>query len=291
MSLEVLTISDWDIVPNQQVQQQAINALEAGKVVYLPELCFSIQPEEQQFLDPTVCGKRKNVCYDLSKHQLSGMHSLFANSAGLRSLMQRYAIHSAKLLSNLLPSYIPHVAQARTSLRPVEIAGRVPKSYRKDDTRLHVDAFPASPMQGRRILRVFSNVNPLGAARVWRVGDSFANVVDRFAPSVRKPVPGFAGFLNACGITKSYRTLYDHFMLHIHDNMKADLDYQRFVPQQEVSFKAGSTWLVYTDQVSHAAMAGQHVFEQTFNLPVQGMQNQATSPLRMLEDYLHIKLL
>ena len=31
---------------------------------------------------------------------------------------------------------------------------------------------------------------------------------------------------------------------------------------------AGSTWLTFTDQVSHAAMAGQYQFEQTFLLPV-----------------------
>ena len=55
----------------------------------------------------------------------------------------------------------PRITRARASFRPAEIAGRQ-TSWRKDDTRLHIDSFPASPVQGRRILRVFSNVNPLG---------------------------------------------------------------------------------------------------------------------------------
>lgn len=290
MAIEILPIQSWYEVPHQTIQQQAISALEQGKVIYLPDLAFELLPEENIFLDPNLCGKRKNICYDLMLHKLSGMHNALTDPAGLTALMKRYALASRQLLLNLCPSYTPHVVQARTSFRPVEIAGRIPKSYRKDDTRLHVDAFPSAPMQGRRILRVFSNVNLNGAPRVWRVGEPFSNVVDRFAPQIRKPFPGFSSILNTCGITKSYRTLYDHYMLNMHNNMKADLQYQQTVAQQEVRFAAGSTWLVYTDQVSHAAMSGQHVFEQTFNLPVSGMKTQSTAPLRVLEDFLNKEL-
>ncbi len=52
----------------------------------------------------------------------------------------------------------------------------------------------------------------------------------------------------------------------------------------------GSSWLVYTDQVSHAAMAGQHLFEQTFCLPIEAMGDASTSPLRVLEQLLRQKL-
>ena len=38
--------------------------------------------------------------------------------------------------------------------------------------------------------------------------------------------------------------------------------------QELVDLPAGSTWLTFTDQVGHAAMAGQYQFEQTFLLPV-----------------------
>ena len=51
-------------------------------------------------------------------------------------------------------------AAARASGPPRSPAVR--RTWRKDDTRLHVDSFPATPSGGRRILRVFSNVNPDG---------------------------------------------------------------------------------------------------------------------------------
>jgi hypothetical protein len=72
--------------------------------------------------------------------------------------------------------------------------------------------------------------------------------------------------------------------------MKADTAYQAQAPQHTQQFAPGSSWLVYTDQVSHAAMAGQHLFEQTFYLPVEAMHDVATSPLRVLERLLRRQL-
>ena len=46
---------------------------------------------------------------------------------------------------------------------------------------------------------------------------------------------------------------------------------------------AGSSWLCFTDQVLHAAMAGHHALEQTFYVPVEQMAMPALSPLRVLE--------
>lgn len=291
MSIEVLQINSWDNAPNAEIQQQAIKALEFGKVLLLPNLSFNLKDSEIQFLNPNLCGKRKNISYSLQADSIGGINDTSIDLLELKQMLRRYAISSQKLLSNIFPSYINTIKIARTSFRPVEIAGRIPKSYRKDDTRLHVDAFPSNPTQGKRILRIFTNVNPIGAPRVWRVGDSFSNVVQKFAPGINKPLPGLARLSQALRLTKSRRTLYDHYMLNIHNLMKADLAYQRTVTQQQVEFKAGSTWLVYTDQVSHAAMSGQHVFEQTFYLPVTGMHDFQTSPLHTLENFLQQKLI
>jgi hypothetical protein len=65
--------------------------------------------------------------------------------------------------------------------------------------------------------------------------------------------------------------------------MKEDADYQDRAEQVAHDFPAGSTWVCYTDQVSHAAVAGQHQFEQTFRLSVRRMHDERTSPLRVLE--------
>ena len=65
--------------------------------------------------------------------------------------------------------------------------------------------------------------------------------------------------------------------------MKQDDAFQSSSPQTRVDFPSGSTWLTFTDHVSHAAMAGQHQLEQTFLLPIEAMMEPARSPLRILE--------
>ena len=72
--------------------------------------------------------------------------------------------------------------------------------------------------------------------------------------------------------------------------MKADLAYQAQAPQSRHEFMPGDTWLVFTDQVSHAAMDGQYALEQTFYLPVHAMRDPSRSPLRVLERLLERRL-
>jgi hypothetical protein len=72
-------------------------------------------------------------------------------------------------------------------------------------------------------------------------------------------------------------------MLQLHDHMKEDAAYQQQAPQTAFDFPAGSAWVVFTDAVSHAAMAGQYQLEQTFLLPVDAMVDERQSPLRILE--------
>jgi len=153
---------------------------------------------------------------------------------------------------------------------------------RADDRRLHVDAFPSRPNRGDRILRVFSNVNPHGEPRVWRIGEPFEAVAQRYLPVARPYSRWQASVLQGLGITKSLRSEYDHLMLQLHDRMKADEEYQRCSPQQTMSFPAGSTWVCFSDQTVHAAMAGQYLMEQTFHLPVNRQYDPDASPLAIL---------
>jgi hypothetical protein len=197
-------------------------------------------------------------------------------------MLARFSDDALAFVGRTCPEYASQITRGRTSFRPVEIAGRA-SSWRKDDTRLHIDAFPATPVQGRRILRVFANVNPHGRPRSWRVGDSFDEVGRHFAPKLRMPLPGAGMVLNLLRITKTPRSPYDALMLQLHDRMKEDTAYQASAPQHAFDFPAGSAWMAFTDQVSHAAMAGQYQLEQTFLLPVQAMSAPDRSPLRILE--------
>lgn len=285
-SLENFTNEAWEKSFSQEFQNKAILALESGKILYFPNLSFKLSKDEKALLNPEIVNpKTKNISYDIHKDHLAGVICSNDQSKKAKMMLKRYALTSRRFLEKLIPHYTGNLIQAKTSFRPVQISGRK-SSYRKDDTRLHVDAFPSNPTKGKRILRVFTNINPHAEPRVWRVGEPFEEVVKKMAPQVSKPFPGSAHILKALGITKDYRTHYDHYMLQMHDLMKGDSSYQQQVDQEEIIFPAGSSWIVFTDQVSHAAMSGQHVLEQTFHLPYEALSDVSTNPLYILEKHL-----
>jgi hypothetical protein len=197
-------------------------------------------------------------------------------------MMQRFAHDAASLVSDLFPNYAAKLERARTSYRPAEIAGRK-YSPIKDDTRLHVDAFPTRPMRGRRIMRLFSNVHPGDAPRVWNVGEPFADMAGKILPRVKEPMLISAWIKAATFQTRGMRSAYDNLMLGLHDGAKLDMDYQRTTRQTQIAFPPGTTWLCYTDQVMHAALSGQFVLEQTFHLDIDVMAEPNRAPIRVLE--------
>ena len=257
--------------------------LESGDVLWLRESFFAVEVAERALLTPSIlAGASKNVSFDPSTGHVGGASASGESAERLRGMLARYSREAEVFVRRACPSYADQLRLGRTSFRPVEIAGRE-SSWRKDDTRLHVDSFPATPVQGRRILRVFANVNPQGRARSWRVGEDFAALAARFAPALRMPLPGAAGLLQVLHLTKTRRSLYDAFMLQLHDRMKQDTAYQASAPQMPFDFPPETAWMAFTDQVSHAAMSGQYQLEQTFLLPVGAMLDEQRSPLRVLE--------
>ena len=281
--LETLPITAWDDGVSADLAAQALEALEAGKVLFLPQLRFEIAPAEAGFLNPEVGDdSRKNVSLDPVTGQCSATALAPGEAERLAAMMRRYAVSVTGLLHALLPSYAPALERARTSFRPAEIAGR-DYSPRHDDRLLHVDAFPTRPLSGRRILRVFSNVADDGSPRQWRVGEPFADFAGKFAARAKRPMIGQAWAMQTLGLTKGRRTAYDQMMLSLHDQAKQDAAYQADAPKVDLSFPAGATWLCFTDQVLHAALSGHCALEQTFHLPVSAMAQPERSPLRVLE--------
>ncbi len=278
-----IDVDSWEACLPPACAQRAVDGLEAGRVLFFPRLAFALQAGEEGFLDPASAdGRAKNISLDPVRQELKGTALTGAARAGLQAMVARFAAHAHALVSRALADYAPHLRFGRTSYRPVEVRQR-PVSYRKDDSRLHVDAFPSRPNRGERILRVFANVNPDGRSRLWRLGEPFEDCAQRFLPRLSAPWPGSRWAMQRAGVTRGYRTLYDHYMLALHDAMKKDTGYQRWCPQTEVAFPAATVWAVFTDQVSHAAMAGQFLFEQTFHVPVSALRTPDHAPLRVLE--------
>jgi hypothetical protein len=276
--LLTLDLADWQ---QAEAQPAWIEALEAGKVLHFPRLAFQLEVAEKALLAPSLLAEGvRNISLD-GQGRIKGVAGNEDVQRAAAVMVGRFRTQAVGLIHKLLPHYADALRLAPTSYRPTQVETRV-QSWRADDRRLHIDAFPSRPNRGERILRVFANVNPDGAPRVWRVGEPFETVARRFLPRLKPYSRWQAHALRTLHVTKSLRSEYDHLMLQLHDGMKGDLDYQQSAGQQTVEFGAGSVWVCFSDQTSHAVMAGQFMMEQTLHLQPARQYNPAASPLAIL---------
>ena len=283
-SFEPQAATDYPIAAAEAVSGRDLRpVLEAEGLLLVTTPPFELAADERDLADRRWGdGRSKNVSFNPHTNRVDGALGAPAMVERLRALMARYSAWSAERLAEFFPGYSIDAELGRTSFRPRSVH-EAPRSRRKDDRRLHVDAFTSQPVAGRRILRVFSNIDPTGASRDWAVGAGFEDYAQRFLPRARRLLPGEAATLEALNLTKCRRTDYDQIMLTMHDAAKGDRTYQRTAPRRLVSFAPGATWVAFTDQSPHAAIAGQCALEQTFYLPIDALHDPATSPLRILE--------
>jgi len=270
--------SSWRL---QKFQSQWVKDLEDGKVLYIENLKFSIATHEKKFFTPTILNKNsRNISLD-SRGNLKGANGSEKEIKELSTMIARFRNEASTLIFSAFPKYKDHLKLAPTSFRPMEVKSRV-TSWRADDKRLHVDAFPSRPNYGERILRVFINLNPDKKPRVWRVGEPFEDIAKRYIHAIKPYSYLQAKIINILGITKSFRSKYDHLMLGLHDAMKSDMKYQKNSPQITMPFKPGTVWICFSDQAAHAVMSGQFMMEQTFHLSPSKQYFKKKSPLEVL---------
>lgn len=285
-----LPYQDWSVTSPSAID--AVAALEQGKVLFFPSLAFNLTDAEKTLLTPELVDpKRKNISYQPEQQKLTGV-AVENQREAVQKLLARHHRACQELVISVLPAYRHALHTPTNSLRLHPVAAwKASNSWRKDDTRLHVDAFPSRPNYGERILRIFTNINPHGENRLWRVGEPFPELAQRFLPRLGRYSPLLSWLQDKVGITKTRRSHYDHLMLQMHDAMKADMAYQHNGPQQAIEFPPGSSWICFSDQTPHAAMSGQFMLEQTFLLPVKAMKTPQNSPLKVLETLLHKPLI
>jgi hypothetical protein len=278
--LDEIAIESWSGPFDEATRKHARGALENGHVLFFPRLPFALEDGEQEFLSADVAsGESKNISFDPVSGKLQGISIGADKAPRLARMIDRFGTGAATLVENLLG--YRNMERARTSYRPVEVEGRE-YSPRKDDRLLHVDAFPSRPMNGRRILRVFSNVAP-ERARIWNVGEPFEPFARKYLARVRPHIPGQSALFAALGVTKGKRSRYDEMMLALHDLAKFDRAYQRNAVSASLSFPPRTSWMVYTDQVLHAALGGAFALEQTFHFDIDVMGEPARAPVKVLE--------
>ena len=271
--------------------------LEAGDILYFPETPVPIRREDIAFLlgqQQTDSSLHKNIAYKPNVDKLSGVDTKTADAAAvarLQSIMRQYSKSVVTFLAGFLSPYQEKWELDYASFRPQEEQGR-DLPLRKRNDLLHTDAFPTRPTHGARILRFFNNIHP-SRTRDWVVGDPFATIVGQFAPTEIAPSPDSGlgrvakGLGRAVGLGAALpsikRSPYDDFMMRFHNFLKENERFQAECAKYAWQFPAGSSWMVYTDTVPHAVLAGQYALEQTLLVKPEALVAPETSPLKVLE--------
>lgn len=284
--------------PRSEEQARAWCAqLEAGEILYFPQTPIALPADDLAFLlgqQQTDSTLHKNIAYKPNLDKLSGVDTKSADAeavARLQSIMRGYSQAVVSFLTGFLSPYRANWRLDYASFRPQEEQGRDLSLRRRNDL-LHTDAFPTRPTHGARILRFFNNIHPT-RTRDWVVGDPFAKVVRQFAPEQIAPRPDTAASRaikhlgRALGLGAAIpsikRSPYDDFMMRFHNFLKENAGFQAESPKYPWEFPPGSSWMVYTDTVPHAVLAGQYALEQTFLVSPEALVRPETSPLKVLE--------
>ncbi len=270
--------------------------LERGDILFFPGGGFEIPAAVRAALTDATQDARsihKNISYKPNTDRVSGLVDK-SQAETVRPVMREYSHCALGFLKKILPDYARAWKVDYASFRSIEEKGRqLPQTKRND--LLHVDAFPTRPVFGDLILRCFTNVNP-EQSRAWMTSDPFAQLAPQQAASA-----GLGKYAHAAGsalhalrrdLTRTLaraglplvdRSPYDAFMLHFHDWLKANREYQEHSTKYRFELPPGSTWLVFTDVVPHAVMAGRLAMEQTVIVSRDSLENPMRAPSAILE--------
>jgi hypothetical protein len=267
--------------------------LEAGNILFFPRAPFEISQGDREFLlgqTQTSSALHKNVAYRPAEDRITGLaKSEHEEAARLRLILKNYSQNATRFLADLLAPYAGKWKLDFASFRPLEERGRPARLHARNDLP-HFDSFPTRPTNGDRILRFFSNINP-SQNRVWATSQTFEAIGPHFAqtlglpgaPSTNPLARGLRGLAQAIQLPGARRSPYDNFMHRCHNAMKEDTSFRESCPKKRWEFPPGSSWMVFTDCVSHAVLEGQYALEQTFLISRGAMVEPQRSPIAILE--------
>jgi hypothetical protein len=266
-------------------------ALERGDILLFPDGGFEIPLSVRTALMGATQDARsfhKNIAYKPNVDRVSGLVDK-AQEDAVRPAMREYSKAALAFMTRILPDYARGWKVDYASFRSIEEKGReLPLNKRND--LLHVDAFPTRPVFGDMILRCFTNVNP-AQSREWITSDPFRTLAPRLAKeagldrylSSNALLRSATRTLRSVGVPVVDRSPYDAFMLHFHDWLKANANYQKTCPKYHFDLPPGSTWLVFTDLVPHAVLSGRLALEQTVIVSRKTLSDPANAPASILE--------
>jgi hypothetical protein len=272
--------------------REACRNLEAGHILFLPVSPIEILSEDRELLlgrKQSSSAYHKNIAYRPLEDRVTGLgRDEVQEAEELRRILRDYSERSMEFLRTFLAPYANKWKLEFASFRPIEEKGRPARLHARNDL-LHFDSFPTRPTNGARILRFFTNINP-AQNRVWLTSQTFESFGPRMvkargltAPLENSLLRGANSLARILRLRKANSSPYDDLMHRCHNAMKEDANFQQNTPKHRWEFPPNSSWMVFTDCVSHAVLSGQYALEQTFLIPPLALVEPQRSPLAVLE--------
>lgn len=296
----VVTFTDKQLSDGASITE----ALESNHIVFFPSSPVPLPDEATlRYLRTGLPArlKLKNISYHPEVDRITGFE-------GDGSTAQRLTLILKEHLSGVtafLRAKVPHLADDWTigtcSVRPIEEHGRNLKPHASNEL-VHVDAGAYGATDGDRILRFFVNFND-HEDRVWATQGPIERIVDRFGreaglldpegrlawrltkgPKDRALSGLVQGLAHLNPLARVLDTSpYDRAMRRLHNYMKDNAAFREDRRDyEELRFPPYSAWMVFTDGVSHASLAGQFAFVTTIIVRRRRMKYPQFAPFNVL---------
>lgn len=279
------------------------DALEQGRIVYLPRCPVPLPPEAdlevlRTQLPPAIT--RKNVSYHPEADSVRGLDPKAPLYPVTHRVLTWLRLAIADWTRQAMPELMRNADIGTCSFRPMEEAGRAIDAHKASEL-IHVDAGAYGATNGDRILRFLINVNPT-RDRVWASKGDFGSVFARHAERAGFTGPGGrVGRLDKNALDQLLSALlkgvsavvplakvldtspYDRAMKRFHDYMKDSPEFQNELQHHvEIRFAPYSAWMVFADGVSHGCLSGQHCFIWTALTPLANAHFPELAPINVL---------
>jgi hypothetical protein len=286
------------------VSERIGRALESNHIVYFPESPIPLPDAGTlEYLRTELPArlKLKNISYHPEGARVTGLEGDETLRQRTSEVLRRHLDDVAAFLYRLMPQWRGVCRVGTCSFRPIQERGRNLKAHASNEL-VHVDAGAYGATDGDRIFRFFVNVNDR-EDRVWASKGSLQEVLERHGVAaglldgsgnlklrVDKGLADHA-FSAAIGglarLNPLAHTLdsspYDRTMRRLHNYMKDNDDFKQDMRgYEEIRFPPYSAWMVFTDGVSHASLAGQFALVTTIIVPREALKYPQFSPYALL---------
>jgi hypothetical protein len=230
----------------------------------------------------------KDISFDPVGWRLTGCRDQHhAARSRLKKILSEYSESTTAWLKTAIPAYEPRLTKDRVTLRTQEEATRALRLTARNDL-LHVDNFPTRPTFGRRILRMYVNINPT-EPQVWALSERFPELLARYSAAHRLPSRSVEEWTIAAPSVlrliaggKGGRSAYDAFMLRLHHFLKESEALQTQATRRVCTFAPGTAWLLFSDGLAHAQLRGRFTLEHSFFVPPECLVHPAEWPVNVL---------